>query len=293
MRHYNRATDLINGHILQFIHECGKFSKLNNREIGALSELTYGLFQYNLWYKFVAIYPILGRSFRTGGFNLKDVKKYKINFFFNESLRFDELGVTCLGPGNISFVPPGSLFSGFGTTGIPLNLFKSNNIHLSAYNRTPIQSITSDGRLIGVNSFDTFDQVEDMGSQELNFSPLNNGIIGYVNNKINSLGGMGYNYEEMIEKNITGKGFMIGNSSECYLNNEFFGKTFPIEPYDIHPNCQRKIIVFGSNYELNIPTSLNASIGFLSVGYKLNRTDIRIFTELVENFAKTMFRSVM
>lgn len=278
---FNReSTDFVNGLVYPTINAAGGEDRFLRYEIGALSELADQLVHFNLWEKFIAIYPFVGRNDRTASFNFKNPQKHRISW--RGGLRFDQNGVTNDG-------------SGYGTVDIPLLFFQKNmgNVHLAAYNRTDIKNVTNDGRMIGVNTLEIEKNVKDMGAFELNFGN-NDGIIGYVYNKINNLGGFGYLRSEMIQNNISGKGFMIGlNTNACYLNGEIFGRWFPALPTEIHNTNNKTLLFFGNRFFPNVTSAANINLAFASVGYGLNKIDIYNYTNIVENFQKAMFRSAL
>lgn len=276
---FNRqGKDFVNAIVYPLINAAGGEDKFLRYEIGALSELADALVQFNLWNKFIAIYPFVGRSSVTSSFNFKNPQQYRITW---SGGLFDKNGVTSL--------------NSFGLTGIPLTFFQKNinNVHISAYNRTDIKDVTTDGRMIGVNTLEIERNVKDMGAFELNFGN-NNGIIGYVYNKINDLGGFGLLRNEMISNGISGKGLMIGiNTNHCYLNGKTFGRWFPALPTEIYNTNNKTLLLFGNRFHPGVTSSANINLAFASVGYGLNKIDVYNYTNIVENFQKAMFRSAM
>lgn len=279
---FNRqGTDFVNALVYPLINAAGGEDKFLRHEIGALSELADALVQFNLWNKFIAIYPFVGRNSNTSSFNFKDPNQYRISWV--GGLLFDKNGVT------------NNSINSYGRTNIPLTFFQKNinNVHISAYNRTDIKNVTQDGRMIGVNTLEIEKNVKDMGAFELNFGN-NNGIIGYVYNKINNLGGFGLLRTEMINSGISGKGLMIGiNTNHCYLNGQTFGRWFPALPTEIHETNNKTLILFGNRFLTQITSSANINLAFASVGYGLNKIDVYNYTNIVENFQKALSRSVM
>jgi len=273
---HSRSTDIINSACRPFINACG--GNIKNFEIGAVSKLADMLMQFNLWEKFYAIYPFVGTTSLTHSLNLKNINEYRISW--NGPVLFNRSGVT----GN----------GGWGNTDILLrSLNKINNTHISAYNRTAFNQITGDGRFIGVNTGENLDNISQIGALELNFNK-NNGIIGYVYNKLNNLGGYGFTINEMLYQNITGRGLMIGlNSSECYLNNQKFGYRFPLPSTEIHPSCPRKLLLFANRYDGSVTSAINANISFASVGEGFSQKELELFNFSVESFQRLMLRSVM
>jgi len=271
-----RSNDYYNTFIEKYVYKCGGHNAFLRYELGALSEFAYGLWQLNLLDKFVALYPFLGRTPYAHSINLIDPNKYTI--IWNGAVSHNQNGIN----GN----------GGYGFTNIPLNIFANfRNVHISAYNRTSFSSIAGEGRFIGVNTFDILKDLKQKGAFELNFS-RNGGIVGYVYNCINELGGFGYSANQMDSLNITGKGFMIGvNDNKCYLNGTVFGNWFPLLPTDIHEDNPRKLLIFGNRYESSVTSSLRANISFISVGHGLSENDVYNYSKLVEDFQKALFRS--
>jgi hypothetical protein len=267
----------------QFISQITTANKAQVYEIGAITELVNALYEYNLWEKFIAIYPFIGNSSQKA-LNLIDPFKYKITW--NGSIIFNNNGIT----GN----------GGIGLTGIPLNFFRFfENIHLSAYVRTPISNTSGNGRLIGANTTNKLLSIKDVGAIELNFNKQN-GIIGFVYNIINDKGGFGMNYQDMLTNNIDGRGFLVANSlsetknAKCYLNGQIFGAQYPLLPTEIHPANPRQLTIFGDGYDNALNSNpLRANLSFLSVGYGLTENDIYNFTNIVEIFQASTNRSIM
>jgi hypothetical protein len=276
---FNRKSkDFLNPLVYPFIITGGGEKNFLRQEIRAVSQLIDGLIQFNLWNKFIAVYPLVGRSSISTGTNLILPGKYRISW--GGDITYNSFGVTSNG--------------GYGLTGIPLTLFSQyQNVHIAAYNRTNIASVSDDGRMVGVNTLEIEKNIEEMGAFELNFGN-NNGIIGYVYNKINNMGGFGMLRQEMINKNITGKGFFIGNNtSKCYLNGQIFGEWFPLLPTEIHPKNDKTIAVFGNRFSPQITSAAKINLSFISLGYGFNELDIMNYTNIVENFQKAMSRSAL
>lgn len=273
-----KSGDILNPLIYPFLITGGGEKNFSRQEIRAVSQLIDALKQFNLWNKFIALYPFVGRSSITTGTNLILPAKYRISW--SGSIIYNNLGVTSNG--------------GYGLIGIPLTLFsKYQNVHIAAYNRTNINSVTTDGRMIGVNTLEIEKNIEEMGAFELNFGN-NNGIIGYVYNKINNMGGFGMLRQEMINKNISGKGFFIGNNtSKCYLNGQVFGEWFPLLPTEIHPKNSKNMVVFGNRFSPQITSAARINLSFASLGYGFSELDIINYTNIVENFQKAMSRSAL
>lgn len=275
---------MVNALVYPFINAAGGEGALARYEIGAISELADALVQLNLWDKFIAIYPFVGGSSNTCRLNFKNINRYNINWNNSWWLRFDHNGVTSLGG------------DGYGNTSIPLRFAtdRIDNVHIAAYNRTDIKDVTSDGRMIGVNTLDIVTDISQMGAYELNFGK-NDGIIGLVYNKINNLGGFGYLRDFMIKNRISGKGLMIGqNNNVCYLNNQVFGEWFPALVTDVHKSNNKTFILFGNRYAPFITSSAaGLNLAFASVGYALDQVEMFNYLNVVENFQKAMYRSVM
>lgn len=254
-------------------------------QVGAITELVNALYENNLWEKFIAIYPFAGgQSSNKNSLNLLDPFKYKISW--SGSIIFNSFGAT----GN----------GGIGFTDIPLKMLMDfKNVHLSAYVRTNINNTSGSGRLIGVNTKTFPLAIKDIGALELNFNKTS-GIIGYVYNIINNLGGFGMTYQQMVSSGNSGLGFFIANNNKetkdarCYLNGSIFGSQYPLLPTDIHPSNPRKLTIFGNGYDNSQNNDpLRANISFISVGYGLTENDIFNFNKIVAVFQAAMNRSVM
>lgn len=87
----------------------------NSDEIKALDFLTTALISTNLWSKFRAIYPLVGRSGPSMSINLKNPYRHTIVWY--NSLIFDKNGVTNTG-------------TGYGNTFVAPSWFSDNDIHV-------------------------------------------------------------------------------------------------------------------------------------------------------------------
>lgn len=271
------ANNITNDFINRFV-ESAPNTVFLPQEISALTFLYGQLRALRLLEKFIAIYPFVGRSAEAHSLNFINPLSYKISW--NNPITHNRLGITGGG--------------GWGNTNVPLKLFynKLNNIHISAYNSTPIASSIFDGRLIGVNTLDILTNYMDSGAQELNFNTVNGGIIGYVYSEYNKLGGYGFKQGESITNN--GRGFMLGNnSSTCYLNGALFGNWQPLLPTQIHRNCPRTFILLGNRYELNVTSAARVSLSFASIGYGLNNLEASLLNNIIDNFQRILGRAVM
>jgi hypothetical protein len=274
----NFSSDKINVLLRPFFNQNGGYRNFREYEIRSLSELVDKLVGYNLWGKFLAIYPFVGRTANSHSFNVKDINQYKITWA--GTLTHNNFGVTSGG--------------GWGDTNFPLVLLRNNlnNIHISAYNRTLLSQSTFDGRLIGVNSLNILTNYREAGAQELNFTTANGGIVGYVYSEYSNLGGYGYKQSQISA--VTGRGLMVGtNCNKCYLNGEVFGEWQPLLPTQIHPQCPRRIVLFGNRYETSVTSAARVNLAFASIGYGFSETDIKNFSEAVETFQKAMYRSAL
>jgi hypothetical protein len=106
----------------------------NSDEIKALDFLTTALISTNLWSKFRAIYPLVGRSGPSMSINLKNPYRHTIVWY--NSLIFDKNGVTNTG-------------TGYGNTFVAPSWFSDNDIHVSVYNATRWYDTSAECALIG------------------------------------------------------------------------------------------------------------------------------------------------
>lgn len=261
------------------------FDNLPIDQISAITELINALVENNLWEKFIAIYPFVGYEDKEkNSLNLIDSSKYKISW--QGEISFGNFGVTGLG--------------GIGNTNIPFLMLKNfNNLHLSVYVSSNISNAIGNGRLIGANTTDRLTNIKDICATELNFNKTN-GLIGFVYNIINTSGGFGMTYNDIINEGINGNGFFIANSNgetkdaKCYFNGSVFGYQFPLLPTETHPQNPRQITIFGDGYEENNTTPLsNVTLSFASVGYGLTANDIYNFNKIIQTFHAGMNRTIM
>jgi hypothetical protein len=111
-----------------------------SEEIRAIDFLATSLISSNLWPKFRAIYPMVGRSRQSTGINLKN--PYRHNIVWYNSLIFNKNGVTNVG-------------TGYGNTFVAPAWFTDDNIHVSAYNATAWNSTSAECVLIGSTTDDS------------------------------------------------------------------------------------------------------------------------------------------
>ena len=268
----------------QYVSLINKPNSIPVYQIGAIIEMVDALYENNLWEKCIAIYPFLGDTLEKNSLNLIDPFKYKISW--SGSINSNRFGIT----GN----------GGTGFTNIPLKmLLDFKNVHLSCYVRTPILNTSGSGRLIGVNTKNNALAIRDSAALEINFNKQD-GIVGFVYNVLNNIGGFGKKYSDMQGEGATGQGFFIANNNgatkdaKCYLNNNIFGSQFPLLPTEIHPENNRKLTIFGNGYDNLFNTdSLRANIAFASIGYGLNSDDIYNFNKIIQSFQVAMDRSVL
>ncbi len=244
----------------------------------AINFLADALVGANLWDKFIAVYPFVGRSANSNSFNLIDVNKYRITWYGSVIHNFS--GVV----GN----------GGYGNTGILIGNFDPLNIHLSAYNGTRLQNANSGGRLIGHHSSVSFKFLKDTAAQELNLNNGNQKLVGYVYGELGLLSAYGYELSDAIANNISALGLMVGNnSSECYLNNQLFGRDFGLQHDRIYKECDKPIILLGNRFFGGVLSGSNANIRFASIGFGFLRHEIQLLTEIVSEYQTILYRNAL
>lgn len=288
---------LINSYAAQFIEKCkNSGTSLNSNEIQAINFLTTKLIEFNLWDKFAAIYPFVGRSATTHSFNLKNFLRHTIKWLNESSLLHDSSGVT-----NNS--------NGYGNTFVAPSIFSDDNIHVSVYNATFWPFLNAYSPIIGTSPPNKYQDAW-MHTIFLKF-PSNNQVWTYSSGPAprTTFSLAGEDAGDFLHAQVYG--LVVGvNGSKCYLNGEPFGyydpidrpgKSFILNPhitddpiegirYDWTPN---PFMLF-THRSFGDPSIgyANANIRFASIGYGLNDEDNKNLYEIVEQFQTILGRNV-
>ena len=235
-------------------------------EVSAINELVKGLTAFNLWDKFISLYPYVGRNSVSHSFNLIDPRKWRLTF--SRTITHNANGITSNGS------------DGYGNTGIQINNLSQFNFSMGSYRRTigtngaslyPDigSSYTPTGNtdrfFIGSNSTDTTNQ---------------NGVAGF--------GGQGAG--STTQGSLTGTGMKCftctdnGGSGFRSINNgavTFTGSGNQTWQANGHIWICRCSTFFGTQ---------NISLSYTSVG--LTNTESLLLSNIVQNYQSLLNRAV-
>lgn len=289
---------LINGHAIQFSERCKNNGiSLNSKETKAISILIRKMFEFELWEKFVAIYPFVGRSPISHSFNLKNILRHTIKWFNQSSLIHDQYGVTNIG-------------NGYGNTFVAPGLFSDNDIHISVYNATYWSYLNPYSPVIGSSlpyDFSNRNNTQNKWIHTIHLKyPTNNGAWTYSCGKVSSNTSMaGEDAGDFLHAQVYG--LVAGvNGDKCYLNGKQFGfydpqrsgKSVPLNKqvsdpiegisYDWTPH---PFMIF-TNRAFGDPSVgyANANLRFVSIGYSLTDKDNENLYNIIQEFQSILGR---
>jgi len=284
----------------------------NSDEIRALDFLTTSLISTNLWPKFRAIYPLMGRSPQSMSLNLKNPYRHIIVWY--NSLIFDKNGVTNAG-------------IGYGNTFVAPSWFSDDDIHVSAYNATAWYDTSAECVLIGSTSDININNswmhtislrrrpqtfVNNDPAQGISTPP----IFTYSCGRYPPYRAAGFDAGDQL--NVQAWGLIVGvNGIYCYTGGYKLGaysfitdpvsskinptvtNSFnnPVPTFSQYPFLLLAYRPFGSVAQINNqtgqpePTS-KANIRFASIGTALNDYENKIFYDIVEEFQTILKRNV-
>jgi len=283
------STDILHPYAKNFLEKAGGYDTFIDVEFQALNFLVKNLINANLWDKFKALYPFIGRNARAHSINLVNPNRHNIRWYGN--LTHNENGVT----GN----------GGYGNTLCALGWFTNNNIHISAYNATQWGNTNSDSYLIGTTTRTNSIALKTASSTVYTYMGLYaditlpaRAIRMTAGNKTND-----YRHTEAY-------GLIMGNNStKCFVNGIQFGIISPDDPstYD-WPNTtqgnfakntvviqeldQYPVLILSANDFGSITSTSSANIRFASIGYGMTDSEALLFYNIVQSFQKILNRSV-
>lgn len=291
---------LIHAYAAQFIEKCKNAgTSLDSKEIRAIDFLVKKLIEFNLWDKFVAIYPFVGKSASTHSFNLKNFLRHTIKWLNESSLLHDWRGVTNNG-------------DGYGNTFVAPGIMSDSNIHVSVYNATFYPFLNSYSPIIGTSKPDTY-KSHWMHTIFLR-SPRQNEVWTYScgiakdGGSQTSFSLAGEDTGDFLHAQVYG--LVVGvNGSKCYLNGQPFGTTSPPSrptrsiPLNVHSSDPIEGIRYDwTQYPFMLFTHrafgdpsvgyANANIRFASIGYSLNDKENEILYDIIETFQTILGRNV-
>lgn len=310
---YQQSRDVLHPIAFNFIDHCRTFLNitLDAYEINAIDFLTRQLVQKNLWQKFKAIYPFVGKTDKTHSLNLKNLDRHKIVWFNTGSLKHDRFGVT-------------NANNGYGNTVVAPSWFSDNDIHLSVYYSDLWQNINEDAPIFGSRPIGSVksNTYENGWMHTITLRSLA-GVISTTglwdrapvftyscgpsratNIRFAGTDSSGFSHLET-------HGFIVGvNGIKCYVNGEIYGRsgtlndnaTYPINKVSTRtidnitaniPNIsQFPFLLFTNDAFSESSGKAKANIRFASIGYSLNDEENKLFYEIVQEFQRILRREV-
>ncbi len=326
------AKDSIHPLAAPFLSSCDYKNKLLPVEIFAINQYVKKLVGYNLWDKFIGLYPFVGRSAALHSINLKSPGLYDI-WWCGSGLTHNRFGVHGHG-------------AGYGNTLIALNQLSTPDIHISVYNgtywinanpngdcligaadghaaniltlRSPGEQYTycvgADGAYYRVRRTSLIDNCLYTGGDY--YPWIEEALIQWEdgpdktewNGWCESFGGSfwdeGYFGGEPANYEISSQtyGHIIGsNSTTCYIQGETYGNIAPnsIRNHSIiyirgeFDNYSEAPVLLLRDGKFGTAGACSwSNIRMASVGYGLKYNEAKMFFEATQEFEKTLGRSV-
>lgn len=274
------SKDIIHPYAKNFVEKAGGYQKFTNTEILSLNFLVKRLIDANLWRKFKALYPFVGRTAQSHSLNLVNLNRHNIRWYGN--VTHNTLGVT----GN----------GGYGNTLCSLGWFTNDNIHLAVYSAIPWSNANTSSNLMGVTT----------KGQKIT---LRTDINRYTYSLVDGFFFAGQLANDIL--NIEAFGLIVGsNSTSCYVNGEIFGAVSPNDPITYPggiPNSseqnaklnalinsldQYPILLLSHDNFGSVTTRSSTNIRFASIGYGLTNNEHKIFYDIIEKFQTLLGRNV-
>jgi hypothetical protein len=299
-----------------FIQACQAQSvQLTTAEIRAINVLVTKLINYNLWNKFRAIYPFVGRNQKTHSINLRNVYRHKINWFNRSQIRHDSLGVTNLG-------------DGYGNTYFAPSWLSDNDIHVSVYSATywfdangycPLIGSSTNQNSVPPRAGSAWIHAIHIRAPEPTFDSTGQyyviaPIYTYSCSPTININNIFAGEDASDRFHFLAFGLIVGvNGKRCYVCGNPFGVTasqgvnFPnpinpkrrkdeLEPQndDIPLYTQFPFLIFstGSFGSVSGGSSGKANIRFCTIGYGLSDSENKIFYDIVNEFQTILGRNV-
>jgi hypothetical protein len=275
------SRDIIHPYAKNFIEKSGGYEVFNNSEIEAINFLIKSLIDNNLWNKFKALYPFIGRTAKAHSINLINTNRHNIKWYGN--VIHDRLGVT----GN----------GGYGNTLLAAGLLKETDIHVSVYNATQWSLADNNSHLIGTTKKSQRITLKTAIDNRYTYSTAD-GIFfaGTEGNDISSTEAFG---------------LIVGiNSVKCYVNGIPFGVISPNDPSTFVPapaNAEQQaamnntviesldqypILILSYDDFGSVSVKSTTNIRFASIGSGMNDQENAKFYEIVEKFQSILQRNV-
>lgn len=305
---FQQSKDILHPIAFEFVNQCRSLNvPLDASEINAIDFLTRQLLQHNLWEKFKAIYPFVGKRASTHSLNLKNLQRHTIVWYNQNDLRHDKFGVTNL---NI----------GYGNTMIAPSWFSDDNIHLSVYHSTYWQNTNDTAPIIGSNTTTDLEKgwMHTIALKSLpptlrpdglgwDRPPIFTYSCGYASSTAVRFAGNDASEFQHIET----YGFIVGvNGIKCYVNGDLYGRQGslsnsarqPINQVNTRtvngvtakiPNLsQFPFLLFTNGRFTSTNGQARANIRFASVGYELTENENKVLYKIIQEFQRILGRSV-
>lgn len=316
---FSTSTDAIHPLAASFFSKCNYRKNLFSHEIFAVNQYVKKLVGYNLWDKFIGLYPFVGRSANLHSINLKSPGLYDV-WWCGTGLVHNHLGVTGTG-------------SGFGNTLIALNQMTTPDIHISVYNGTYWANANSVDYLIGATdgyagnriilkdsspnyTYTLGDNGYTYGLPNATLLPIDTSFIPWEEWNGSKLGGVagsllgnkftdGYFAGELTDSQVASQvyGHIIGSKSRyCFVQGESFGhiadSTVPYHSIffikeGLYDNMSMAPIMLLRNGKFGTSGTCSlANIRMASVGYGLTPEEASLFFVATQEFESVLGRSV-
>lgn len=302
--------DALHPSALFFIEKCDSLGvQLNAQEIEAINFLVTRLIQTNLWNKFRAIYPFVGRNGKTHSLNLRNIFRHKINWF--GGIWHDRFGINSDG------------ISGYGNTYFAPSWLEDNNIHVAVYTGTYWTNANENCPLIGASS--NIVGVPSRGKSWIHAIYLRSPKPTFFGNsttiyQIPPVYTYSCSSAESINNTFAGEdasdrnhwlahGLIVGtNGRTCYVCGKKFGIDSsqggfgdPINPESANDPIEGKkilytqfpFLLFGNGrFGSEGQARGGANLRFCSIGYYLNENENKVFYDIVNQFQTILNRNV-
>ena len=299
---FQQSKDVLHPLAFDFTNKCRSIGvTLEPNEINAIDFLTRQLVQNNLWEKFKAIYPFVGKFAKTHSLNLKNTERHYIVWYNESSLKHDSNGVTNVG-------------IGYGNTMVAPSWFNDNDIHVSVYNTTRWNQTNSTAPIIGTrpreDSLGWMHSIT-LRSRDVDFVDIKEPTFTYSCGSSSSSTVRFAGSDASQFQHIETLGLIVGvNGIKCYVNGEIYGRQGNLsdkskEPINEVtkrtvdgntaeiPNISQYPFLLFTNGRFTSTTGLaNANIRFASIGYQLNDQENDNLYKIVQEFQTILGRSV-
>lgn len=305
---HQQSKDILHPLAYDFVNRCENLGViLSTQEIEAIDFLLRQLIANNLWDKFKAIYPFIGRSEVTHSLNLRNPERHYIVWYNKDKIRHDEYGIT-------------NLLNGYGNTMIAPSWFSDDNIHISVYNGTFWNNANESAPLLGTSSQGgimpgswmhtiTLKSLSPVFKEDNSYkiAPIFTYSCGYsINSSVRFAG-----VDASVFSHVEAYGLIVGvNGIKCYVNGEKFGRegslidnpSLPINAVnkrtvqgvsaDIPNISQYPFLIFTNGRFTSTSGQALANLRFCSIGYALTDEENKTLYKIVQNFQTILRRDV-